>query len=127
MIHLDTNFLIRALVAGSSQDRKLREWLREGELIGMSTVGWAEFLCGPVDSRGSELAGLIVTERVPFLEEDAVMASRLFNESGRRRGSLPDCMIAASALREGAGLATANAKDFSRFEPAGLIVLRSVD
>lgn len=127
MIHLDTNFLIRALVPGSGQDRKLREWLREGEPIGMSTVAWTEFLCGPVDSGESELAGLIVNERVPFLEEDAAMASRLFNESGRRRGSLPDCMIAATALRAGTGLATANPKHFRRFEPFGLTVLRSVD
>jgi predicted nucleic acid-binding protein len=125
MIHLDTNFLIRALVPGSDQDRRLREWLRGGELVGMSTVGWAEFLCGPLDSGESELASLVVMERVPFLEEDAVIASRFFNESGRRRGSLPDCMIAATALRVGAGLATANPKHFRRFEPFGLTVLSS--
>jgi predicted nucleic acid-binding protein len=105
MIHLDTSFLIVALVRGSRQDRKLREWLRVGEPLAMSTVAWAEFLCGPVDGRNVELA------------------ARLFNQSGRRRGSLADCMIAATALRNEALLATNNPTDFGRFEATGLTVI----
>ena len=48
MIHLDTSFLIRALDPGSPEDLELRGWIREGETLGMSTVAWAELLCGPL-------------------------------------------------------------------------------
>jgi predicted nucleic acid-binding protein len=86
----------------------------------MSAVALAELLCGPLEASHLELISRVVSERAPFLEEDAVLAARLFNESGRRRGSLMDCIIAASALRAGASLATANARDFRRFAAAGL-------
>ena len=120
MIHLDTSFLIRALVRGSSQDKRLRGWLGGGELIGMSTVAWAEFLCGPIEPQHVRLVARIIQQRVPFDEEDAALAAQLFNRSGRRRGSLADCMIAATALRREARLATENPSDFQRFEEIGL-------
>jgi predicted nucleic acid-binding protein len=60
-----------------------------------------------------------------FLEEDAAVSARLFNESGRRRGSLIDCMIAASALRAGEPLATGNVADFRRFAALGLKILEA--
>jgi predicted nucleic acid-binding protein len=123
MIHLDTNFLIRGLLRGTPQDIILRDWLRSGEKLGMSTIAWAELLCGPIETRHLELATVIVSERVPFLEDDSVLAARLFNESGRRRGTLADCMIAATSLRLKAPLATVNPSDFSHFEEAGLTVL----
>ncbi len=86
----------------------------------MSAIGWAEFLCGPVDSAALELAGRIVGEPVAFTAADAVLAARLFDDTGRRRGSLADCMIAAAAIQAGASLATANPRDFARFAGAGL-------
>jgi len=88
--------------------------------LGMSAIAWAEFLCGPVDEHQVKLAAQIVSERVPFGEEDAAVAARLFNESGRHRGSLVDCMLAAAALRAGAAVATANPSDFRRFEAGGI-------
>ncbi len=120
MIHLDTSFLIRALAEGTPQDGSLRAWLAAGEALGMSAVAWAEFLCGPVEAENLQLVDRLVPDRVAFGEAEATLAARLFNESGRRRGSLADCMIAASAIRAGAALATENPKDFRRFEPAGL-------
>lgn len=123
MIHLDTSFLIVALVRGSRQDRKLREWLRAGEPLGMSVIAWAEFLCGPVEGSHVELAVRVVPQRLPFEEQDAAFAARLFNQSGRRRGSSADCMIAATALSREARLATSNPSDFDRFVATGLAVI----
>jgi predicted nucleic acid-binding protein len=125
VIHLDTSFLIRGLVRGSAEDRALRGWLRAGEPLGMSAVAWAELLCGPLDEAQREMAEAIVSERVSFLEADAALAARLFNESGRRRGSLLDCMIAAAALRANAPLATANVSDFRRLEEGGLTLWKA--
>ena len=120
MIHLDTSFLIRALVPGSPQDKSLRRWLESGDSFVMSTIAWAEFLCGPLETRQADLARQIVSDRIAFSEEDAIVGARLFNDAGRRRGSMFDCMIAATALRFGSVLATANVEDFRRFSSAGL-------
>ena len=120
MIHLDTSFLIRALVGGSPEDARLRAWIRANEPLGMSAIAWAEFLCGPVDETVLSLASAVVARRSQFTEETATMAARLFNGSGRRRGTMIDCMIAATALVEEAAVATSNPDDFSRFEAFGL-------
>jgi len=125
MIHLDTSFLIRGLVHDSAEDRALRKWLKGGESLGMNTVAWTELLCGPLEESHLELATHVVSQRVAFLEEDSVVSARLFNESGRRRGSLIDCMIAASALRAGEPLATANVADFRKFAVFGLKILEA--
>lgn len=120
MIHLDTSFVIRALVRGSAEDHRLRAWLRSPEIIRVSSIVWTEFLSGPVDANQMELVTDITGEPTPFLSEDAALAARLFNLAGRRRGTVMDCMIAATAIRQGAALATSNAGDFRRFEPQGL-------
>lgn len=120
MIHLDTGFLIGALRRGSPQDQRLREWLARGEAVGISVVSWTEFLCGPVGGGDVELAARVVDEPVALLAVDGVAAAKLFNLTGRRRGSLNDCMIAATALRVRASLATTDPADFRRFESAGL-------
>ena len=95
MIQLDTSFLIRGLVRGSGEDELLREWLSAGETLEASAIVWAEFLCGPLEDSHLKLASRVVTHRLPFAEEDALLAAELFNDSGRRRGSFVDCLIAA--------------------------------
>jgi len=121
MIHLDTSFLIRALARGLPEDRRLHGWLRsqvgdEFHQLGRIPV-WA--------GRGgaSRLARRIIADPIAFLGTDAALTARLFNQTGRRRGSLTDCMIAATAMRIGAPLATANPEDFRRFEAAGLQIV----
>ncbi|MFZ0659239.1 MAG: type II toxin-antitoxin system VapC family toxin [Candidatus Binataceae bacterium] len=115
LIHLDTSFLIRALSPNSSEDKRLRGWMADGVGLGMSVIGWTEFLCGPLEQRQLALAAAIVGQPVPFAAEDSSRTAELFNGSGRRRGSLIDCMIAAIAIRMDASLATANRADFRRF------------
>jgi predicted nucleic acid-binding protein len=112
--------VIGALRRGSREDQRLRAWLAAGESIGMSVVTWTEFLCGPVADADVHLASRVVDDPEPLFAADAVVAARLFNAGGRRRGSLTDCMIAAVAIRVGAMLATTDADDFRRFESAGL-------
>ena len=120
MIHLDTSWLIRALVRDSVEDGTLRRWLRAGEPIRLSAIVWAEFLCGPVSTHVVEEAAELFGEPLPFDAADATVSAELFNASGRRRGTLADCMVAATALRAGAALATANRRDFHRLAVLGL-------
>jgi predicted nucleic acid-binding protein len=119
-IHLDTCFLIRALVPGTDADRRLRAWLTEGRQLRMDTIAWTEFLCGPLPPEELRLAEQIVTERVGFSEQDAQRAAEFFNATGRHRGTLADCMIAAAAVGRDAALATLNRDDFQCFEVCGL-------
>jgi predicted nucleic acid-binding protein len=120
MTHLDTNFLILALVPGTDQDRRLRGWLAAGEEVGLSVIAWAEFLCGPVSPEQARLAQVLFPNPQPLMSADAARAAELFNASGRRRGSLADCLMAATCMRVGAALATENPADFRAIEPLGL-------
>jgi predicted nucleic acid-binding protein len=122
VIHLDTSFLIRALVPGSAQDRRLRAWLAEGTPLGTSAVAWAEFLCGPLTAEQHALAARVVGNAIAFDAADAQLAATLFNERGRHRGTLADCMIAAAAIRADARLATADRAGFAGFRKAGLVM-----
>jgi predicted nucleic acid-binding protein len=123
MIHLDTNFLIMSLIPGTAQDAQLRKWLASGEAVGADAVVWREFLCGPLTQEQMDMARIFLPRIEPFLSEDAARAAALFNDAGRRRGSLTDCMIAAVSLRSDAALATSNVADFKAFERSGLRVI----
>lgn len=93
-----------------------------GEQLAMCTVVWAEFLCGPLSPPAAEIALRVVTDRRPFSQDDAELAVKLFNSTGRRKGTLADCMIAAAAIRDGAPLPTTNVDDFARLASHGLIL-----
>lgn len=123
MIHLDTSFLIHALVPASRADKRLRQWLSTGEDLGISSIAWAEFLCGPVGPVAVTAARDLFREISPFMPADCETTARLFNLGGRRRGTLADCMIAATALRAKAALATSNPDDFARFASERLTVV----
>ena len=119
MIHLGTSFLIRMLEPGSPQALFL-ETADPKEPVVVSTIAWAEFLCGPIEPAEKELALEVVDGHRGLRVERAGIAARLVNESGRRRGSLSDALIAAAAIHDGARLATVNLGDFRRFGAAGL-------
>ena len=109
MIHLDTSFLIRALMRGTPEDQALRRWIANGESLAVCSIAWAEFQCGPLTSSELAVAGAIIGRHRDFTKNDAETAARGFNESGRSRGSLIDCMIAAAAQADGAPVAAAGA------------------
>ena len=120
MIHLDTSFLIPALVPGTQQNWRVRDWVNDGESIVISSVAWAEFLCGPLAQSDLNAALQLIELHLAFTEEHAAIAARLFNATGRRRRLMLDCMIAAVAIADDAPLATVNVGDFRRFAEHGL-------
>jgi predicted nucleic acid-binding protein len=120
MIHRDTNFLIQITVVGSVAHTQFAAWASVPEVVNISTIAWAEFLCGPMDAAGEAFAQQIFPQPEPFFAGDAVLAAGLFNQTGRRSRSLADCMIAAVAIRCGAKLATLNAGDFQPLVHRGL-------
>jgi predicted nucleic acid-binding protein len=121
-IHLDTSFLILALAPARNEGRQLASWIESGRDVRVSAIAWAGFVCGPVGPEALEAAARVTGRPVPFDGVDGLLAGRLFNIGGRRSRSLPDCMIAATAINADAVLATANPKDFERFAPLGLVV-----
>ncbi len=124
MIQLDTNYLIELAVPGSIPAQNVDTWLAAGEALAASSLAWTEFLNGPVTATEIALAETIIENRVlPFEKRTAVSAADLFNQTGRRRGTRFDCLIAASAISAGAPLATVNKSDFTQFVPLGLKLL----
>ena len=120
MIHLDTNFFIDSLVAGSPQEAKLVGLLASGETVEINSVAWGEFFWGPLSASADAAARLMLPNAESFGRADAEQAARLFNLTGRRSKSYADCRIAAVALRVGASLATSNRADFTPMAPHGL-------
>lgn len=123
MIHLDTNFLIDALVPGSDQDELMESWLSGGESLGISAVAWGEFLCGPLSPATEALARQLLPNAEALERVDAEMAAKLFNLTGRRAKSYADCCIAAVAMRSESKLATSNTGDFTPMVPHGLVLV----
>jgi predicted nucleic acid-binding protein len=115
VIELDSNFLVAILYAKGRQSEMLHTWTRVGARIQISAIAWSEYLCGPLDPTVVALARKLVSSVEAFTEEDAELASALFNGTGRRSRSHVDCMIAAHAIRRDAALATLNIRDFRRF------------
>jgi predicted nucleic acid-binding protein len=120
MFQLDANFLIAALVTGSTEEAKLMYWFETGQTIGMSSVAWGEFLCGPLGAPEESAArqlGLVIE---PVLPVDAEFAARMFNLTGRRSRSFQDCLIGAVAIRTRSQFATLNLSDFAPLIAHGL-------
>jgi predicted nucleic acid-binding protein len=122
VIDLDANFLVDVFRRGTSSARSLDRWVSRGESINISSVAWAEFLCGPVESRNAIDARGLLNRIEPLTDPDAVLAAKLFDATGRRVRSLSDCMIAAVAIRRSARVATLDPADFARFKNFGLKV-----
>jgi predicted nucleic acid-binding protein len=121
MIHLDTNYLIRLLIANSTEAAAVDRWLLLGQPLGASAIVWSEFLNGPVNPAEVNYVESVLESRIiAFGRPEAILASDLFNKTGRRRGSRFDCLIGATAILNQAEFATANGSDFKSFVPFGL-------
>jgi predicted nucleic acid-binding protein len=123
MIHLDTNYLVDLVTVGSPGGLRILAWLKAGKAVTASAVAWSEFCNGPLSMAQKDAAFAVLNRKIAdFTWREAEEASRLFNLSGRRRGSHADCMIAAAAIVSGVSLATFNTPDFQRLEPFGLVL-----
>jgi len=121
MIHLDTNYLIGLLIQSSPQALDVDGWLSASEALATSAIAWSEFLNGPVTPLEiSRIESVLQFRILAFGRAEAVLAAELFNQTGRRRGSRFDCLIAATAILSQAEMATANQSDFKIFVPHGL-------
>jgi predicted nucleic acid-binding protein len=121
MIHLDTNYLIGLTDKGSAIALEVETWLAAGEAFAASAVAWSEFLNGPVTPfEVSQVEAILESRIIPFEKAEAVLAAKLFNDTGRRRGSRFDCLIAATAMLAQTEVATVNQSDFKAFLAHGL-------
>jgi predicted nucleic acid-binding protein len=123
-IHLDTNFLIYAGQTGHPVQAKLTQWRGEGRTFAVSTMAWAEYLCGPLTPAMQQSWEQLLSGSFVQLDEDlSKRAASLFNLTGRRSRSLPDCIVAACAIRAACPVATVNTTDFAPFVPHGLTLI----
>ncbi|MDQ2668700.1 MAG: type II toxin-antitoxin system VapC family toxin [Gemmatimonadota bacterium] len=119
-IHLDSNFIAAVGIEGSLEAGMFAQWIISGSTVAVSAMAWAEFLCGPSPEQILTSITSVLGESVPVTTDDASHAARLFNATGRRRGSLADCIIAAVAIRSDAAIATNDLTHFRRFAEFGL-------
>ncbi len=121
LIHLDTNYLI-AYAGEASADvvASVEQWIVEDRKLYCSAMTWAEFLCGPILPQEIAAMATLLHSVLPITPELAAEGACLFRETGRRSRSLPDCIIAATAIAAEAPLATLNRNDFTPFLAHGL-------
>ena len=123
MIHLDTNYLVDVATVGSPGAAKVRDWLGAGKSVTTDAVAWSEFCNGPLTKAQKDAVFAVLDRKIiDFTWREAEEAARLFNLSGRRRGSHSDCMIAATAIVAGSSLATFNTADYGCLTPFGLVL-----
>lgn len=121
LLFLDTNVLIFGADREHPMSAQVHQWLLAGERLSVSAMAWSEFLCGPVPADTVQAwERLLGTAVVPIDRLIAERAATLFNLTGRRSRSLPDCLIAATAMTRGARLATLNRADFEPLLRYGL-------
>ena len=125
MIHLDTNVLIALSDPTSAAFHAVEGFLKEGRKAAASVVAWHEYVRGPILPEDRKRTLWVLESRVFELTRAvAELAAHLFNETGRRRASTADCLIAAAAIHADDELLTANYDDFVRFVPLGLALHR---
>lgn len=114
MIHLDTSALVASLTGTRAAAPVLRDWLRDGERLGISTLVLYEWWRGP--RTREELADqelfLPVAGAFPFTPHEARIAAEIYRGLHRPRQREADIAIAACAIAQGAALWTLHPRDF---------------
>ena len=123
-ILLDTDVLIDVL-RGREGTRAVVQALVAGAIPCCSVISVAELFAGmrPEEQTATEslLEGLVI---FPITRGIAELAGEFKRRARSRRLELADCLIAATALVEGASLATGNVKDYPMPEITVIAVRR---
>jgi len=114
VIHLDTSALVAALTGPRPAAPVLRDWIRDGERLGLSSLVLYEWWRGPrtpEELRDQETL-LPTAAAVPFRTREAEIAAAIYRRLKRPRHREVDIVIAACAIANGAALWTLNPRDF---------------
>lgn len=114
VVHLDTDFLVKAVSTAGPEREELLALVEEDTPIGMSVISWCEFARGPRTAEELALASMVVEEDdiVPFDAALALRAAETFRRLGSPRRRANDIAIGTTAAVHGAVLWTLNEADF---------------
>jgi predicted nucleic acid-binding protein len=116
--HLDTDFLLKALLSSGPEREQLRSISDSPSEIEMSALAWYEFCRGPRLPEQEAVARSYLEGDgiVAFGEDIAATAADIFRRLGGPRRRAFDIAIAATAIARGARLLTGNLRDYSAIE-----------
>lgn len=124
-ILMDTNALIALGDPTDALFQTAEQAIRAGAQACTCSVAWHEYVRGPLLEVDRDRALRVIESRIfPLERSHAECAAKLFNQTGRRRGSTADCLIAAVAMEHDADLLTGNSEDFKLFVPHGLRLIQ---
>ena len=114
MIHLDTSVLVEALAGPARLGPELRDVVRQGERVLVSTLVLYEWWQGPRTDQERHIQALLFPEETAIAFDTAVAsrAAALYRAVKRPRGREIDLAIAACAIEHNAQLWTLNPEDF---------------
>lgn len=114
-VHLDTDFLVKAVSTGGEERRRLLELVDGDRSVGMSALAWYEFARGPRTPEQLALASLVIEEDdVVALDGSlALAAAQTFRRLGSPRRRANDIAIGTTAAAARAVLWTLNHGDFA--------------
>lgn len=115
MIHLDTSALIAALSGPRSRAATLRQFVSDGERLGVSSLVLYEWWRGPRtdDELDAQEALLPARSACQFGVAEAALAARIYRRLKQPRHREIDVTIAACAIIQQAALWTLNPRDFA--------------
>lgn len=116
--HLDTDFLVKALLSSGPERQLLRAISDSQDEIEMSSLAWYEFCRGPRLPQQEAVARSYLEAEgvIEFGETAAARAADIFRRLGGPRRRAADVAIAAVAIGRGARLLTANTRDYTGIE-----------
>ena len=114
-VHLDTDFLIRALSSSGLERERLFQLASSSEVIEMSAIAWYEFCRGPRTPEQLAVArSLLAADGViPFSEPISTAAGEVFRQLGSPRRRAADVAIGITAALRDAKLLSCNERDFA--------------